>query len=91
MLGINCLIKNTRLHELVKDAVNTLGDMYVSTGIIPTVKDIWQELRANGFEVDVSTVGHVYMTELSPKSSEYLQHAEVEKQSSHAFTRAINK
>ena len=91
MLGINCLIKNTTLHELVKDAVNTLGDMYVSTGIIPTVKDIWQEMRANGFEVDVSTVGYVYMTELSTRSSEFFQHAEVEKQSSHAFTRSINK
>ena len=90
MLGVNCLIKNTRLHTLAKEAVITLGDMYVATGVIPTVKDIWRELRANGFEVDVSTVAHLYITELSPQNSEYLQQAEVEKQSSGALTRAIN-
>lgn len=91
MLGINCLIKNTPLHAIVKDAVNTLGDMYVSAGKIPTVKDIWQELRANGIEVDVSTVGHIYMTELSGKSEEFYQPKEVEEQSSRSFQKSINK
>ena len=90
-LGINCLIKNTQLHQIVKDAVNTLGDMYVAAGSIPTVKDIWKELRANGIEVDVSTVGYIYSTELSTKSNEFYQVDEVEEQSSSAFAKAINK
>lgn len=91
MLGINCLIKNTQLHQLAKDAVRTLGEMYVADGKIPTVRDIWRELQTAGFEIDVSSVGHLYMTELSSQSDEFYQHDEVEEQSSGAFNRAINK
>lgn len=72
MLGISCLARNTSLLQDLKDLVEYIGFEKISNGKPASVRDIYNEVRKAGVEVDLQTIGHIY-NEALPKDYKEIQ------------------
>lgn len=60
MLGLSCLIKNTRAVELYKNAISVLVANRLENGKNALFPYIYKELRDNGAEIDAESAGALY-------------------------------
>lgn len=60
MLKINCLIKNTKAVQHIKDAIEILVGERMGTSGIATFPEVWNDLRRAGLEVDAESAGTLY-------------------------------
>ena len=60
MLGINCLVNNWQLKDELKDLVGLHVDILKTQDKAPTVLNVYNSLKREGFEIDAQTVGVLY-------------------------------
>ena len=88
-MDINCIIKNTVILEQLKKIVAGISITKIANNEVPTPSNIYNTLRENGIEIDLSTVGAIYINELS-STEPHLSIAEVENEIGADFNRFIN-
>lgn len=71
MLGISCLVKDTQLRHDLNDIVELSAYERVSKGLPAGLRDIYNDLRQTGVEVDLQTVGFIYNDVLPKTFSEF--------------------
>ncbi len=67
MLGISCLVKDTQLRHDLNDIVELAAYERVSKGMPAGLRDVYNDLRQTGVEVDLQTVGFIY-NDVLPKT-----------------------
>ena len=67
MLDIGCLVKNTTLRNDLNDLVEYIAYERVAKNMDAGLQSIYNDIRSNGIEVDLQTVGFIY-NDVLPKS-----------------------
>lgn len=86
MLRIDCLLKDTDIAEDVKTYMQYLGASKAEKGMDASLPAIYNELRKNGIEVDLSSASKIYADVLSIQNHpSFTQRQDVEKISGQYF------
>lgn len=67
MLDIGCLVKNTTLRHDLNDLVEFIAYERVSKNLDAGLRSIFNDVRINGIEVDLGTIGFIY-NDVLPKN-----------------------
>ncbi len=67
MLKIDCLLLNTDYHEGVRKYMKYVAADMMEAGSTPDVESMYKRLRKEGLEVDIESMGIMYMDEFSTR------------------------
>lgn len=70
-MKLNCLIRNTNIETSVRSAINGIVDFLVDSDIKPSFKEVYKTLKSEGLEIDMESVGALYVEETEKYGSEY--------------------
>jgi hypothetical protein len=70
-MKLNCLIRNTKIETSVRSAINGIVDFLVDSNIKPSFKEVYKTLKSEGLEIDMESVGALYVEETEKYGSDF--------------------
>lgn len=70
-MKLNCLIRNTNIETSVRSAINGIVDFLVDSDIKPSFKAVYKTLKSEGLEIDMESVGALYVEETENYGSDF--------------------
>ena len=70
-MKLNCLIRNTKIETSVRSAINGIVDFLVDSDIKPSFKEVYKTLKSEGLEIDMESVGALYVEETERYGSDF--------------------
>lgn len=71
MLKIDCLLVNTEVAQTVRKIIGYLGHKGIAEGKDVSFRNMYNELRKNGVEIDLETAAHIYADELPIRDARF--------------------
>jgi len=91
MLDIGCLVKNTSLRNNLNDLVEFIAYSRVSKNLDAGLQSIYNDIRSNGIEVDLQTIGFIYNDVLPKSYAQFDSDHDVNEYALKSYTDAINR
>lgn len=91
MLDISCLVKNTTLRNDLNDLVEFIAYSRVAKNLDAGLQSIYNDIRSNGIEVDLQTVGFIYNDVLPKSYAQFDSDHDVNEYALKSFNDAINR
>ena len=91
MLDIGCLIKNTTLRHDLNDLVEFIAYERVSKNQDAGLQSIYNDIRINGIEVDLGTIGYIYNDVLPKSFAQFNSDHDVNEYVLKSYNDAINR
>ena len=70
-MKLNCLIRNTKIETNVRSAINGIVDFLVDENKKPSFKEVYKLLKEEGLEIDMESVGALYVEETEKYGSDF--------------------
>ena len=70
-MKLNCLIRNTKIETNVRSAINGIVDFLVDEDKKPSFKEVYKMLKEEGLEIDMESVGSLYIEETEKYGSDF--------------------
>lgn len=91
MLDISCLVKNTTLRNDLNDLVEYIAYERVAKNMDAGLQSIYNDIRSNGIEVDLQTIGFIYNDVLPKSFAQFDSDHDVNEYALKSFEDAINR
>lgn len=91
MLNIGCLIKDTELRHDLNDLVEFIAYERVSKNQDAGLQSIYNDIRINGIEVDLGTIGYIYNDVLPKSFAQFNSDHDVNEYVLKSYNDAINR
>lgn len=91
MLDISCLIKNTTLRNDLNDLIEFIAYSRVAKNLDAGIQSIYNDIRSNGIEVDLQTVGFIYNDVLPKSYAQFDSDHDVNEYALKSYQDAINR
>lgn len=89
MLGIDCLLRKTHIHDMLKQAVRYIGEERAASGKDASLESVYNDIRKAGIEVDITSVGDIYANELPIDDARFSSMEDIEARTGRAFDSTV--